>query len=131
MFTQFNVISPNSFQSFEKLIELNTHTAQAIADQHTELLTTIFDETLAFFLHSGLVNDLPSAISDQNKISSTIYYETLNTWKQTTETLVQGQKEAELLFMSLNVSDSEEEGAKKVEKDITKEADKKMKESAK
>ena len=129
MFTQFNVISPNPFQSFEKLIELNTHTAQAIADQYTELLTTIFDETLAFVLHSALVKDLPSAISDQNKISSTIYYETLNTLKQTTETFVQGQKEAELLFMSLSVPDSEE-GTKKVEKDITKEADKKMKESA-
>jgi hypothetical protein len=124
MFTQFNVISQNPFQSFEKLIELNTLTAQAIVDQHTELLTNIVDDTLAFVLHTALIKDFPTAISDHNKFSSTIYYETLNTWKQTTETLVQGQKEAEFFFMPSNVYDSKE-SAKKVEKDITKAADKK------
>lgn len=128
MFTQLNTLSQTSLHSFEKLIELNVLTVQAIADQHSTLFTNIVDDTLAFVLHSALTKDLQSAVSEQNKFSSTIYYETLNTWKQTTDTLVEGQKEAELIFMPTNKYTSEE-GNTKVEKDITKAADKEMKES--
>ncbi|NQY89835.1 MAG: phasin family protein [Colwellia sp.] len=100
MFTQFYDISQASLKSFEKLFKLNVSTAQAIANQHSTLFANVVDDTIAFARAVSLDKDFPSVMADQKKFNSAICYDTLETWQQTTVTLAQLQKEAELIFIT-------------------------------
>ena len=114
MFTQFNYISQASLQSFEKLFELNVSTAQTLVNQHNTLFANVIDDTLEFARNASLDRDFPSSVADHKVFSSAICYDTLEAWKQTTATLTQLQKEAELIFRSSYKYTSDESATKVV-----------------
>ena len=114
MFTQFNYISQASLQSFEKLFELNVSTAQTLVNQHSTIFYNVIDDTLEFARNASLDKSLPSAVADHKEFSSAICYDTLEIWKQTTVTLTQLQKEAELIFRSSYKYTSDESATKVV-----------------
>jgi hypothetical protein len=115
MFTQFNSISQASLQSFTQLFELNVFAAKTIVNQHSTLLNNVVDETLAYVLNTSPDDDFPSVLADHKKFSSSIYYETLDTWKQTTDTLAAVQTEVELIVKASYEQTSDEDDTKVVD----------------
>jgi phasin family protein len=98
MFNQFTELFQTSLKPIDKLVELNLATANTVLHQQGLLIASLIDDSLAFSQNMSATTDITNLIAEQSKFSADVQSQLTEAINQTSGTLTQAQKDAEVIL---------------------------------
>jgi phasin family protein len=98
MFNQFTELFQTSLKPIDKLVQLNLATANTILHQQGLLIASLIDDSLSFSQNMSATTDITNLIAEQSKFSADVQSQLTEAINQTSGTLTQAQKDAEVIL---------------------------------
>jgi phasin family protein len=98
MFNQFTELFQTSLKPIDKLVQLNLATANTVLHQQGLLIASLIDDSLSFSQNMSVTTDITNLIAEQSKFSADVQSQLTEAINQTSGTLTQAQKDAEVIL---------------------------------
>jgi len=98
MFNQFTELFQTSLKPMDKLVELNISTATTVAHQQKLLIASLIGDSLSYSQNLTATTDITNFLDEQSKFSADVQHQLAEAIKETSGTLSQAKKDAEIIL---------------------------------